>query len=185
MKRGLNMDNRTWRAKEEVKQARGPKRPQAKFYWTARTAAPKATAFIESMMMMTLMREGCRIGCSANPPRIVLRLSRSHKHCRSINLCKSKNAITVCDTELNTFVRYRTRGMATEKDKWAIISKNVRNWRPQMAKRNFSKVSTLWTCQRYMENMSAVLKPEEILFWGLFFRQKLRKLRTFLKLLPL
>ena len=115
-----------------IKNEHGPDAPStfgssgpiwAQLNGTARTAVPKATEFIESMMMMTLMREGCRIGCSANPPRIVLRLSRSHKHCRSINLCKSKNAITVCDTELNTFVRYRTRGMATEKDKWAIISK--------------------------------------------------------------
>ena len=44
----------------------------------------------------------------------------------------------------------------------------------------------LWTCQRYMENMSTVLKPEEILFRVLFFfRRKPRQLRTFVKLLPL
>ena len=53
-----------------------------------------------------------------------------------------------------------------------------------MAENNFNKVSTLWTCQTYMENMSKVLKPGEILFGVLFFRQILRQLRTFLKLLP-
>ena len=67
---------------------------------------------------------------------------------------------------------------------WAIISKNVRNWRPKMPENNFNKVSTLWTCQTYMENMSKVLKPAEISFGVLFFRQILRQLRTFLKLLP-
>ena len=55
--------------------------------------------------------------------------------------------------------------------RWAIISKSVRNWRPQMPKTNFNKVSTLWTCQTYMENMSTVLKPDEISFGVLFFRQ--------------
>ena len=41
-----------------------------------------------------------------------------------------------------------------------------------MAKRNFSKVSTSWTCQRYMENMSTVLKPEETFFGFCFFPTK-------------
>ena len=67
---------------------------------------------------------------------------------------------------------------------WAIISKDVRNWRLKMPENNFNKVSTLWTCQTYMENMSTVLKPGEISFGVLFFRQILRQLRTFLKLLP-
>ena len=53
-----------------------------------------------------------------------------------------------------------------------------------MPENNFNKVSTLWACQTYMENMSKVLKPGEILFGVLFFRQILRQLRTFLKLLP-
>ena len=38
-----------------------------------------------------------------------------------------------------------------------------------MPENNFNKVPTLWTCQTYMENMSRVLKPEEILFGVLFF----------------
>ena len=63
----------------------------------------------------------------------------------------------------------------------AIISKNVRNWRPQMSKTNFNKVSTLWT---YMENMSTALNPDKISFGVLFFEQKLLQFRTFLKLLP-
>jgi len=54
-----------------------------------------------------------------------------------------------------------------------------------MPKNNFNKVSTLWRSQTYMENMSTVLKPEEISFGVLFFRQKNCQLRTFLKLLPL
>ena len=49
--------------------------------------------------------------------------------------------------------------MVSIKSLWAIISKAVRNWRPKMPENNFSKVSTLWTCQTYMENMSTVLKP--------------------------
>ena len=67
----------------------------------------------------------------------------------------------------------------------AIISKSVRNWRPQMPKTNFNKVLTLWTCQTYMENMSTALKPDEISFGELLLRQKLRQFRTFLKLLPI
>ena len=38
-----------------------------------------------------------------------------------------------------------------------------------MPENNFNKVSTLWTCQAYMENMSKVLKPAEISFGVLFF----------------
>ena len=38
-----------------------------------------------------------------------------------------------------------------------------------MPENNFNKVSTLWACQTYMENMSKVLKPGEILFGVLFF----------------
>ena len=38
-----------------------------------------------------------------------------------------------------------------------------------MAKNNFNKVSTLWTCQTYMEDISTVLKPGEISFGVLFF----------------
>ena len=53
-----------------------------------------------------------------------------------------------------------------------------------MPKTNFNKVLTLWTCQTYMENMSTALKPDEISFGVLLFRQKLRQFRTFLKLLP-
>ena len=37
-----------------------------------------------------------------------------------------------------------------------------------MPENNLDKVSTLWTCQTNMENMSTVLKPEEILFWDFF-----------------
>ena len=48
-----------------------------------------------------------------------------------------------------------------------------------MPESNFNKVSTLWTCQTYM---STVLKPGEILFRVLVFRQILRQLWTFLKL---
>ena len=54
-----------------------------------------------------------------------------------------------------------------------------------MPENNFNKVSTLWTCQTYMENMSTVLKPGEISFGVLFFRQILRQLRMFFRLLPL
>ena len=75
--------------------------------------------------------------------------------------------------------------LVDEFSSWAIISKNVRNWRPQMPKTNFNKVSTLWTCQTYMENMSTALKPNEISFGVLFFWHKLRQFRTFLKLLPI
>ena len=54
-----------------------------------------------------------------------------------------------------------------------------------MAENNFNKVSTLWTCQTYMENMSTALKPDEISFGELLFRQKVRQFRMFLKLLPI
>ena len=49
------------------------------------------------------------------------------------------------------------------------LFQNVRNRRPKMPENDFNKISTLWTCQTYMENMSRVLKPEEILFGVLFF----------------
>ena len=42
----------------------------------------------------------------------------------------------------------------------------------------------MWTYQTYMENMSTALKPDEISFGVLLFRQKLCQFRTFLKLLP-
>ena len=54
-----------------------------------------------------------------------------------------------------------------------------------MPKTNFNKVLTLWTYQTYMENMSTALKPDEISFGVLLFRQKLCQFRTFLKLLPI
>ena len=53
-----------------------------------------------------------------------------------------------------------------------------------MPKNSFNKVSTLWTCQTYMENMSRVLKLEDMSFGVLFVWKKLRQFRTFLKLLP-
>ena len=62
---------------------------------------------------------------------------------------------------------------------WAITSKNVHNWQPKMPENNFNKISTLWTCQTYMENMYTVLKNLK----KSHLRHIQRQLRTFLKLL--
>ena len=49
-------------------------------------------------------------------------------------------------------------------DRGAIISKNIHNWRRQMSRQSFNIID-----MSYIENMSTVLKPEEIAFGVSFF----------------